>query len=132
MATQQFPNGMDAIGISKNANAHIVAKRCFFVRQTEQSKCKAFILGKTQENHSMAGAHSCSAPIEGSEQMTTNFSGSPNVSGSAKIYAFPPRGRFAISESNLAAEVQLPRGMKVTFGSGWYHDEAIQESERAS
>jgi hypothetical protein len=64
--------------------------------------------------------------------MTTNFSGSPNVSESAKIYAFPPRGRYAIGESKLAADVQLPRGMRVSFGSGWYHEEAIRESERAS
>ena len=67
--------------------------------------------------------------------MTTNFSGSPdvsgpNVSGSAKIYPFPARGRFAAGgqreEFRLAANVQLPLGVKIASGSGWYHDAAIQ------
>jgi len=56
----------------------------------------------------------------------------PN-SGSAKIYAFPPRGRFALRiddrNSAAAANVQLPRGVKlVSGGSSWYHDEAIQDA----
>jgi Protein of unknown function (DUF2735) len=47
---------------------------------------------------------------------------------SAKIYTFPPRGRFAlrIDDTAPAANVQLPRGTKLVSGSGWYHDEAIQ------
>jgi hypothetical protein len=54
-------------------------------------------------------------------------------SGSAKIYTFPPRGRFALriddTNSAAAANVQLPRGVKlVSGGSSWYHDEAIQEA----
>jgi hypothetical protein len=56
------------------------------------------------------------------------------ISGSAKIYAFPPRGRFAANSQRedfkIAANVQLPRGMKVAFGSGWYHDAAIEAEER--
>ena len=67
--------------------------------------------------------------------MTTNVSGPSNVSGSAKIYTFPARGRFAVGnqreESKPAATVQLPRGVKLASGSGWYHDEAIQESLNA-
>jgi hypothetical protein len=60
--------------------------------------------------------------------MTTNFS------GSATIYTFPPRGRFALnSERNdfaSAANVQLPQGAKVAVaGSGWYHDEAIEAEQ---
>jgi hypothetical protein len=49
--------------------------------------------------------------------------------GSATIYQFPPRGRFATSvpEEAKAASVAASR---VVFGSGWYHDEAI-EAERA-
>ena len=47
----------------------------------------------------------------------------------AKIYQFPLRGRFAergpVDESMEAANYSSP-----SFGSGWYHDEAIQE-ERA-
>jgi Protein of unknown function (DUF2735) len=60
--------------------------------------------------------------------MTTNFD-----RGSATIYQFPVRGRFAESsrgdESNAAANA--PQVAKIVFGSGWYHDEAIQEAERA-
>jgi hypothetical protein len=65
--------------------------------------------------------------------MTTNFSGSPNVSPSAKIYSFPPRGRFAQSGQpfNTVVQDELPRGVKLASGSGWYHEEAIRESERA-
>lgn len=55
--------------------------------------------------------------------MTTDFSGT-----TAKIYNFPPRGRFA---PNAAADetrpaYQSPRDAKVASGSGWYHDEAIE------
>jgi Protein of unknown function (DUF2735) len=56
--------------------------------------------------------------------MTTNVE-----NGSATIYQFPARGRFALSaprEDVKAAAVAAPR---VVFGSGWYHDEAI-EAER--
>ncbi len=58
--------------------------------------------------------------------MTTNLSAAPTIS--AKIYTFPPRGRFAlrIDDTAPAANVQLPRGVKLVSGSGWYHDEAIQ------
>jgi hypothetical protein len=58
--------------------------------------------------------------------MTTSTSG-----GSAQIYQFPPRGRFALNagdDSRISLEAQaLP---KVVYGSGWYHDAAIQEAER--
>jgi hypothetical protein len=61
--------------------------------------------------------------------MTTNFS------GSATIYTFPARGRFAVGshseETQPAASVQLPRGVKIVAGSGWYHDEAIQAEQRS-
>jgi len=55
------------------------------------------------------------------------------VTGSAKIYTFPPRGRFALRiddrDSAAAADVQLPRGVKlVSGGNSWYHDEAIQDA----
>jgi len=61
--------------------------------------------------------------------MTTTFSG-----GSATIYAFPARGRFAAGnqrdESSFAANVQVPRSVRVASGSGWYHEEAIQVEQR--
>jgi Protein of unknown function (DUF2735) len=50
--------------------------------------------------------------------------------GSAQIYEFPPRGRFALNardetQSRITLEAQaLP---KVAYGSGWYHDAAIQD-----
>ena len=63
--------------------------------------------------------------------MTTNFSG-----GSAKIYTFPARGRFAVGgqpeDLKPATIAPLPRGVKVVkgaTGSGWYHDEAIQAEQ---
>jgi hypothetical protein len=67
--------------------------------------------------------------------MTTNFSGAPTVSGSAKIYPFPARGRFAIESQRVAldpaANASLPRGVKIASGSGWYHDAAIQDAGTA-
>jgi hypothetical protein len=57
--------------------------------------------------------------------MTTNVTA---PTASAKIYTFPPRGRFALRIDDTAANanVQLPRGVTLVPGSGWYHDEAIQ------
>jgi Protein of unknown function (DUF2735) len=56
--------------------------------------------------------------------------------GSAKIYAFPARGRFAAgnqrNDANPSADRAMPRVAKVAFGSCWYHDEAIAAAERAS
>ena len=55
-----------------------------------------------------------------------------NLSGPAKIYAFPPRGRFAAGnqgeQSKATANVQLPPNLKIASGSGWYHEAAIQEA----
>jgi hypothetical protein len=58
--------------------------------------------------------------------MTTNYS------GSAMIYTFPPRGRFAaghgLAERQPAQSAPLPPGAKLVSGSGWYHDEAIEQA----
>ena len=58
-----------------------------------------------------------------------------NLSGPAKIYAFPPRGRFAAADqteqSKATAGLQLPRGVMLVSGSGWYHEAAIQEAIQA-
>jgi hypothetical protein len=53
-------------------------------------------------------------------------------SGSATIYAFPARGRFAVQrdESSFAANVQVPRSVRIASGSSWYHEEAIQAEQR--
>ncbi|HTC05765.1 MAG TPA: DUF2735 domain-containing protein [Xanthobacteraceae bacterium] len=57
--------------------------------------------------------------------MTTNMT-APTTS--AKIYTFPPRGRFAprVDETTANANAPLPSGAKLVSGGGWYHDEAIQ------
>jgi len=53
--------------------------------------------------------------------------------GSATIYQFPPRGRFAASaereDSKSAPTVALPRGAKLAVGGAWYHDQAIQDED---
>jgi hypothetical protein len=52
--------------------------------------------------------------------------------GSARIYEFPPRGRFALNgrdESQLRTNLEAQPLVKVASGSGWYHDAAIQEAE---
>lgn len=54
--------------------------------------------------------------------MTTNAE-----NGSATIYQFPARGRFATSAP--CEEVKTVAAPRVVYGSGWYHDEAI-EAER--
>jgi len=54
--------------------------------------------------------------------------------GSAEIYQFPPRGRFAVDrrdESKSAACIASTRLATIAFGGSWYHEEAIQEAERA-
>jgi hypothetical protein len=53
------------------------------------------------------------------------------ITGTAKIYAFPPRGRFALRMQGdvLPANVKLPEGVEFAHqGSGWYHEEAVQDS----
>ena len=53
------------------------------------------------------------------------------ITGTAKIYAFPPRGRFALGMQGdvLPANVKLPEGVEFARqGSGWYHEEAVQDS----
>jgi hypothetical protein len=61
--------------------------------------------------------------------MATNFS------GSAKIYAFPPRGRFAPANQggsfSVTADAFPAAGVKIASGSAWYHDEAIAQEINA-
>ena len=60
--------------------------------------------------------------------MTTEVNG-----GSAIIYAFPARGRFAVGHdvTKPAATLSSERAAKSVCSSGWYHEEAIQDAERA-
>ncbi|HEX3441580.1 MAG TPA: DUF2735 domain-containing protein [Pseudolabrys sp.] len=56
--------------------------------------------------------------------MTTN-----SHSGSATIYAFPARGRFAPGgRRDNSEKLVSPRMTKVVIGEAWYHEEAIQEA----
>ena len=50
---------------------------------------------------------------------------------SATIYEFPVRGRFALAgQGNEKSSANLsPRVVRVAYGSGWYHDEAIEDAE---
>jgi Protein of unknown function (DUF2735) len=53
---------------------------------------------------------------------------------SAKIYTFPPRGRFALRLNGdvltAPAHIELPHGAKLMSGAAsWYHDEAIQDEQ---
>jgi Protein of unknown function (DUF2735) len=51
---------------------------------------------------------------------------------SATIYTFPPRGRYAIREQEISAPAAaLPHGVKLSSGSGWYHEEAIQAARES-
>jgi hypothetical protein len=59
--------------------------------------------------------------------MTTN-----SDRASAKIFQFPPRGRFAAADQsgeNPAMSATASRVAKVAVGGAWYHEEAIRESE---
>ena len=61
--------------------------------------------------------------------MSDNVASGQSASQSAKIYAFPPRGRFAIRQDDAATAApysELPRGLKIAAGSGWYHEEAVR------
>jgi hypothetical protein len=60
-----------------------------------------------------------------------------NLSASAKIYTFPPRGRFAAPaeheaprHANGAFQSAIMQSLKVASGSGWYHEEAIEAERR--
>jgi hypothetical protein len=62
--------------------------------------------------------------------MTTNFP----PGWSAEIYEFPTRGRSDIGghdDNNASHEFETSPAPQVNFGTGWYHDAAIQESRRA-
>jgi len=52
---------------------------------------------------------------------------------SAKIYEFPLSARSIArglrQEASPVAELAPQRVSKVAFGSGWYHEAAIQEAE---
>ena len=60
--------------------------------------------------------------------MTTSIS-----RGSAQIYEFPRRGRFALGmRDEQQAGLEAQAAMRAAVGSGWYHEAAIaEEAERS-
>ena len=54
--------------------------------------------------------------------------------GSARIYEFPLRGRFAQGlrdQQQAPINLEAQAALRVTVGGGWYHDAAIaEEAER--
>ncbi len=58
-----------------------------------------------------------------------------NASGSANVYAFPPRGRFLARNASETVEPLAPSwqqpAVRIASGSGWYHDEAIAQAYQA-
>jgi hypothetical protein len=62
------------------------------------------------------------------EKMTTSFYG-----GSAQIIQFPVRVRATVSghrdDANPAANLT---SLRVAYGSNWYHEEAVRESDGVS
>jgi len=46
-------------------------------------------------------------------------------SGSATIYQFPPRGRFAARQEAVTSQ-QATLAARAVVGGAWYHDEAIE------
>ena len=51
-----------------------------------------------------------------------------NQRTSAKIFQFPARGRFAPANGAVQQDHALPT---VEIGSGWYHEEAMKEEQKA-
>jgi len=56
--------------------------------------------------------------------MATNFA------GSAKIYSFPPRGRFLGFGNGEGAAPRLQPAVVIASGSGWYHEEAVRDARK--
>ena len=52
-----------------------------------------------------------------------------HLQGSAKIYDFPLRGRFAVSASNESDAAKFTTQTPAIMFGSWYHEEAI-EAER--
>jgi hypothetical protein len=50
---------------------------------------------------------------------------------SAKVYQFPSRGRFAANQRHETKPLTSQQVVKAAVGSGWYHEAAIEEAERA-
>jgi hypothetical protein len=65
------------------------------------------------------------------DKKMTTLSGSPAHTGSAKIYTFPLRGRFALANQHDAMEsasANSIHAVKLASGSGWYHEAAVEDA----
>ncbi len=60
--------------------------------------------------------------------MTTNI-----LAGSAQIFQFPPRGRFALNaHDDSRTAIVSTQAVRIVASGGWYHDAAIQEADSRS
>lgn len=52
----------------------------------------------------------------------------------AKIYEFPSGGRASRNRASASSSAHpaSPKTAKAEYGSGWYHDDAIEEAEHAT
>jgi hypothetical protein len=51
---------------------------------------------------------------------------------SAKIFMFPPRGRYAARDEQADAAATAARAVRSSYGEAWYHEEAIREAGERS
>jgi hypothetical protein len=51
---------------------------------------------------------------------------------SAKIFVFPPRGRYAARSEQENAATAAARAVRTGYGEAWYHEEAIREAGERS
>jgi hypothetical protein len=55
----------------------------------------------------------------------------PNSQASAKIYQFPTKARIVSARGDVSGSTRAaPSVPPVIYGSGWYHDMAIQDAQR--
>ncbi|GLK69853.1 DUF2735 domain-containing protein [Hansschlegelia plantiphila] len=56
------------------------------------------------------------------------------IQRSATIYQFPTSVRANSNagrrENSAVVNLRAPNAPRIVYGSGWYHDEAIQDSQR--
>jgi hypothetical protein len=55
--------------------------------------------------------------------------------GTAQIFKFPPRGRFALGGNdpagrNVITNLPLSHAVSAALSGAWYHDEAVREAEQ--
>jgi hypothetical protein len=54
-----------------------------------------------------------------------------HLTGSATIYQFPVGGRAAVSGQRNETKPAAASAPRIVYGNSWYHEEAIQDAEKA-